>query len=152
MAEAQVPQHPTKEAQVETPNMFSIPKTCKAGCVVNPGPNFTVRVEEVPVPEPGPDELLLRLNVTGVCYSDLHFMLEDLALPRMSQFNVRSPGHEGAGVVVKLGANVKNWKVGDRAGVKPTWDVCMNCELCWDGLHENHCKKAVTTGLRTTGE
>ncbi|RDW67626.1 GroES-like protein [Coleophoma cylindrospora] len=130
---------------------FQIPKTCKAGCVVNPGPNFTVQVEEVPVPEPGPDEVLLKLNATGICYSDLHYMLEDLAMPKMTEFGVRSAGHEGAGVVVKVGSGVKNWKVGDRGGVKPMWDCCMNCELCWDGFHETYCSKTVATGLMTTG-
>jgi propanol-preferring alcohol dehydrogenase len=46
---------------------------------------------------------------------------------------------------------VKNWKVGDRGGVKPMWDVCMNCEFCWDGLHETYCAGAVATGLMTAG-
>ncbi|MCJ1300681.1 hypothetical protein MMC08_003478 [Hypocenomyce scalaris] len=126
-------------------------KTCKAGCVVDPGPNFRVQVEDVPIPEPGPDEVLLRLNATGICYSDLHYMLEDLPMPRMSQFGVRSPGHEGAGVVVKVGSNVKTWKVGDRGGVKPMWDVCMECDLCRDGLHETYCPKAVSAGLMVPG-
>jgi propanol-preferring alcohol dehydrogenase len=100
---------------------------------------------------PGPDELLLRLNATGICYSDLHYMLEDLPMPTMGQFNVRSPGHEGAGVVVRVGSNVKTWKVGDRGGVKPMWDVCLECDLCWDGLHETYCSKAVATGLMVAG-
>jgi propanol-preferring alcohol dehydrogenase len=130
----------------------TIPTTCKAGLVVNAGPNFSVVVDDVPVPEPGPDEILLRLNATGVCYSDLHYMLEDLPMPKMSAFNVRSPGHEGAGVVVKVGANVTNWKVGDRGGVKPLWDVCMNCEWCWDGKHETYCAKGIVTGLMISGE
>jgi len=188
------PEEPKHAEQVKQPGQSEqpkIPKTCKAGCVVNAGPNFTVSVEDVPVPEPGmshfpsfylrflfhpfmyilqalytaikrplsfadtaptgPDEILLRLNATGVCYSDLHYMLEDLPMPRMSEFNCRSPGHEGAGVVVKLGSNVTTWKIGDRGGVKPMWDICMNCELCWDGLHETYCAKAVATGLMQTG-
>ncbi|KAM0552663.1 hypothetical protein ACHAPJ_007760 [Fusarium lateritium] len=100
--------------------------------------------------EVGPTEILIRLNATGVCYSDIHYMLEDLPLPRMGDYGVRSPGHEGAGVVVKIGSLVKNWKVGDRAGVKPTWDTCMSCDLCW-GRHECHCPEAVPTGLKVAG-
>lgn len=65
--------------------------------------------------------------------SDVHFMLNDWALPKMSAFGVRCAGHEGAGVVVKLGKAVKGWKVGDRAGIKPILDVCHNCEECWNG-------------------
>lgn len=73
-------------------------------------------------------------------------------MPRMADFNVRSPGHEGAGVVVAVGSNVKNWKIGDRGGVKPMWDICLNCEWCWDGEHETYCAGAISTGLMKTGE
>ena len=53
----------------------------------------------------GPDDLLVRLNCTGLCMSDVHYMLKDLAMGRyMEDFGVRSPGHEGAGVVVKVGS------------------------------------------------
>lgn len=77
-------------------------------------------------------------------------MLGDLGMPPMSHFGVRSPGHEGAGVVVKLGNNVTNWKIGDRAGIKPIMSVCHHCELCW-GDKECYCKQAVHTGLVATG-
>ena len=77
-------------------------------------------------------------------------MLGDLGLPAMSTFGVRSPGHEGAGIVVKLGENVTGWKVGDRAGMKPICDVCHQCELCW-GDKECYCAKAVYAGLMRTG-
>lgn len=107
---------------------LDIPKRCRAGVVVNPGPDFSLAVEEVDVPEPGPGQLLLKLNVTGLCGSDIHNMCGDLGV-KMDMFGVRSSGHEGAGVVVKVGENVKNWKVGDRAGLKPIWDVCHNCEV-----------------------
>lgn len=98
---------------------------------------------------PGPGELLLKLNVTGLCGSDVHYMLGDLGLS-MSTFGVRSPGHEGAGICVKVGPGVTDWKVGDRAGVKPMWDVCHNCEQCWNA-EEQYCAKAVHTGLMKTG-
>ena len=61
---------------------------------------------------------MIKINAAGICYSDIHYMLNDLSSRRMSASNVRSAGHEGAGVVAKLGENVKGWKVGDRAGVK----------------------------------
>lgn len=77
-------------------------------------------------------------------------MQNDLGTPPMSFFGVHSPGHEGAGVVVKIGANVTNFKVGDRAGIKPLSDTCHACHLCWDDK-ECYCKKAVHTGLMTAG-
>ncbi|OCK85839.1 GroES-like protein [Lepidopterella palustris CBS 459.81] len=132
------------------PPDFVIPKECKAGVVINEGPNYELKVEMVPVPEPGPGQVLIKLNATGICYSDIHFMLNDLGAKGMSTFGIRSPGHEGAGVVVKLGENVKSWKVGDRAGVKPIWDTCGSCELCWDDK-EMHCAKAIPTGMLVAG-
>ncbi|KAL2827375.1 chaperonin 10-like protein [Aspergillus cavernicola] len=117
---------------------FNIPTHCKAGVVENEGPNFQVRVEMVPVPEP------------GICSSDIHMMQGDLGTPPMSAFGVRSPGHEGVGVVVKTGDSVKNFKVGDRAGIKPILDTCGACELCW-GEREMHCQAGVHTGLMMAG-
>lgn len=128
----------------------SIPSHCKAGVVLNEGPDFHVQVEDVPVPTPGDNDVLIKLNVTGLCSSDLHLMAGDLGTPPMSAFGVRSPGHEGAGVVVQVGANVTNFRVGDRAGVKPVTDTCNACELCWDDK-ETYCKDIVLTGLAATG-
>ena len=102
------------------------------------------------MPTPAADEVLLRLNATGLCMSDVHFMLGDWGLPPMSTFGVQCAGHEGAGVVVAVGDAVKDWKVGDRGGVKPLWDVCGNCELCYTG-RENYCQKGVYTGLMKQG-
>ncbi|KAH8802556.1 putative alcohol dehydrogenase [Xylogone sp. PMI_703] len=130
---------------------YNIPKTCKAGVVINEGPNFTVEIEEVPVPEPEPDEVLLRLNVTGLCFSDIHYMINDIGLGKMSDFGVRSAGHEGVGVVVKIGSNVKNFKVGDRGGIKPIWSTCGSCEMCWDHRTEMYCRKALMTGIHRAG-
>ncbi|KIW96799.1 uncharacterized protein Z519_02190 [Cladophialophora bantiana CBS 173.52] len=130
--------------------VFDIPAQCKAGVVVNEGPDFHIEVQMVPVPEPGPDELLIKLNATGICFSDLHFAMGDLGTPPMSSFGVRSPGHEGAGVVVKVGSNVHDWKVGDRAGMKPRWSVCGECDLCLDDK-ETYCRKSVLLGLHKSG-
>ncbi|KAE8419832.1 chaperonin 10-like protein [Aspergillus pseudocaelatus] len=127
-----------------------LPQRCKAGVVSNNGPNYHLAVKDVAVPKPGPDQLLIKLNATGLCYSDIHYMLEDLPLPRMGEYGVHSPGHEGAGVVVAVGHDVKGWKPGDRAGIAPTWDTCMSCELCSSDM-ECHCPGAVPTGLKVSG-
>ncbi|CAG8116600.1 unnamed protein product [Penicillium olsonii] len=129
--------------------LSQLPETCKAGVVSEHGPDFEHNIEHVPVPQPGPDQILIKLNVTGLCYSDIQFD-QDLPLPRMGDFDVSSPGHEGAGVVVAVGQDVKGWKIGDRAGVAPTWDTCMSCELCATDL-ECHCSQAVPTGLKVSG-
>lgn len=66
----------------------------------------------------GPNDVLVKLNATGLCMSDLHFMMGDWALPKMSVFGTICAGHEGAGVIVKVGDQVKTLKPGMRAGYK----------------------------------
>jgi len=129
---------------------FDIPKTCKAGVVVNEGPDFHVEVQDVPVPEIGPQDVLIKINATGICHSDLHFMLNDWGLGPMSQHGTKCAGHEGAGVIVKVGDLVKNLKVGMRAGFKPIADTCGQCELCRTDK-ECYCAKAVLTGFHCDG-
>ncbi|KAF2001549.1 alcohol dehydrogenase 1 [Amniculicola lignicola CBS 123094] len=131
-------------------DVYEIPKECKASVVVNEGPNFRVEVQMLPVPEIKPHEVLIKLNATGICHTDIHFMANDWALPKMSTFGVRCPGHEGAGVIVKVGSEVQHLKVGMRAGHKPIQDTCGSCELC-RGPYETYCPKAVLTGLQTEG-
>ncbi|KAI0582645.1 hypothetical protein TUN199_06668 [Pyrenophora tritici-repentis] len=129
---------------------FDIPKTCKGGVVLNEGPDFHVEVQDLPVPECGPTDVLIKLNATGICHSDLHFMLNDWAMPKMSDLGTRCAGHEGAGVIVKVGEHVKTLKPGMRAGYKPVQDTCGACESCRDG-NECYCQKAVITGLMVDG-
>lgn len=66
----------------------------------------------------GPTDVLIKLNATGICHSDIHFMLNDWALPKMSALGTKCAGHEGAGVIVKVGDQVKTLKPGMRAGFK----------------------------------
>jgi D-arabinose 1-dehydrogenase-like Zn-dependent alcohol dehydrogenase len=75
---------------------------------------------------PGPTDVLIKLNATGICHSDLHFMLNDWALPKMSDLGTKCAGHEGAGVIVKVGDQVKTLKPGMRAGFKVCLLVTLN--------------------------
>ncbi|KIV88038.1 hypothetical protein PV10_09212 [Exophiala mesophila] len=127
-----------------------VPQYCKGAVVVNEGPNFHVEVQTLPVPEIGPEDVLIKLNVTGICFSDLHYMLNDWPIPKMSELGTRCPGHEGAGTIVKVGERVKRLKVGMRAGVKPIADTCGVCEYCRGGM-EVHCEDSVMTGLHVDG-
>jgi hypothetical protein len=73
------------ETATETVPKFEIPKTCKAGVVVNEGPDFYVEVQDVEVPIPGPEEVLIKLNATGLCLSDIHMStLSRLPSPSVS--------------------------------------------------------------------
>jgi len=76
--------------------------------------------------------------------------MADWGVGKMSDYGTKCAGHEGAGVIVKVGERVKNLKVGQRAGFKPIADTCGNCEQCRTDK-ECYCTKAVLTGLHTDG-
>jgi len=74
--------------------------------------------KKIPVPSPGPDEVLINIKYSGVCHTDLHAVNGDWPLATKMPL---VGGHEGAGVVVKLGSLVEDIEIGDYAGVK----VCL---------------------------
>ncbi|CAD5217100.1 unnamed protein product [Bursaphelenchus xylophilus] len=127
-------------------DMSDVPKTQKAA--VYDGYNLPVEVKEIPVPELGPDDILVKILYSGVCRTDVHAWQGDFPVP------IKSPpivgGHEGAGVVVKLGSNVSNWRIGDRAGVKWMNSSCLTCEYCKRG-YETNCPNLVLSGYHRDG-
>nr|XP_033776041.1 sorbitol dehydrogenase isoform X1 [Geotrypetes seraphini] len=77
-----------------------------------------LRLEKRPVPEPGPNEVLLKMHSVGICGSDVHYWQHG----RIGDFIVKKPmvlGHEAAGTVVKVGSSVTHLKPGDRVAVEP---------------------------------
>lgn len=91
----------------------------------------TLRVEDVPVPAPGPTEVLVRVEACGICLSDVHLL--DGSLP--GPLPVVTPGHEAAGVIERVGDDVPGWRPGDRvvmAGGRP----CGACARCVRGRLE----------------
>lgn len=98
----------------------------------------------------GPEDVLIKINATGLCVSDIHFMQQDLGGPPMSHYGTICAGHEGAGVIVKIGERVKTLKVGQRAGIKPVFDCCHTCDQCKSG-RDNYCPNAVHTGRHVDG-
>lgn len=124
---------------------MSIPQTQKAVVFEkNGGP---LEYKDIPVPQPKDSELLINIKYSGVCHTDLHAWKGDWPL------DTKLPlvgGHEGAGVVVAMGKNVKGWKIGDYAGVKWLNGSCMNCELCQKGC-ESNCAEADLSGYTHDG-
>jgi alcohol dehydrogenase, propanol-preferring len=86
--------------------------TMKAAVVRNFGK--PLEIENVPVPEPGPGEVLVKVKACGVCHTDLHAASGDWPVKPVPPF---IPGHEVAGIVAALGSGVTNLKVGDAVGV-----------------------------------
>jgi D-arabinose 1-dehydrogenase-like Zn-dependent alcohol dehydrogenase len=95
--------------------------------------------------------VLIKLNVTGLCLTDVHFMANDWKFPKMRDLGVKCAGHEGAGVIVKIGKDVKNYQVGQRAAYGPTHSSCGICEHCRSGRVQ-YCFKTVFTGGLRDGE
>jgi uncharacterized zinc-type alcohol dehydrogenase-like protein len=91
-------------------------------------------------PAPGPNDVAIDNKFCGMCHSDLHACNGDWGL---NMYPI-APGHEIAGIVTAVGANVKDFKVGDRAAVGCFIASCETCDLCSEGL-ENHCAKHVQT-------
>jgi propanol-preferring alcohol dehydrogenase len=100
---------------------------------------------DLPVPSPGDNELLIRVRVCGLCHTDLHTVEGEIpaALPIV-------PGHQVVGVVEQAGANVRNFRVGDRVGVPWLHHTCGECEFCRSD-RENLCERAQFTGFHVNG-
>lgn len=100
----------------------------------------------LPVPQPGPGEVLIRVKACGVCRTDLHIVDNELDQPKLPLI----PGHEIVGVVAKTGEAVTGLATGDRVGVGWLGHTCQNCDFCRHN-HENLCAAARFTGYQIDG-
>ncbi len=105
-----------------------------------------LQLQNVPVPEPNADQVLLRVKACGVCRTDLHIMDAELSHPQLPLI----PGHEIVGTVVKKGGNVTHFQEGDRIGVPWLGYTCGECRYCEKG-QENLCENAGFTGYTING-
>jgi len=104
-------------------------------------------IEQVPVPVPGPGEILVKVIACGVCHTDLHAADGDWPVKPVTPF---IPGHEVAGVVAALGPGVTDFREGDPVGVAWLHDACMRCEYCETGW-ETLCEHRHDTGYSCDG-
>ncbi|PYP99147.1 MAG: alcohol dehydrogenase [Acidobacteria bacterium] len=112
---------------------------------VVPAVNARWEVREIPVPEPGPTQVLIRIRASGLCYTDVHIASGALG--------VKFPhvlGHEPVGEIVAVGSAVATRKKGDRVGVPWVQAGCGRCEWCLRGK-PMFCANAVGTGIQTQG-
>ena len=106
-----------------------------------------LRLEEVPVPDVTPGQVLVKVVASGVCHTDLHAANGDWPVKPTLPF---IPGHEGVGYVAALGAGVKGIKEGDRVGVPWLHTACGHCEHCITGW-ETLCDDQQMTGYTVNG-
>jgi threonine dehydrogenase-like Zn-dependent dehydrogenase len=105
-------------------------------------------LSERPVPTPGPGQVLVEVELCGICGSDLH----SSDLPQVYRGGVVL-GHESSGVVSQMAVDVEGWEVGQRVAVNPNGNVCGVCEYCRSGRF-NFCRQATmetALGLQADG-
>jgi len=102
---------------------------------------------EVPVPQPGPGQVRLRVTGCGVCHTDLHIVEGELHPPALPII----PGHQIVGVVDALGEGSSHFvSIGQRLGVPWLFGACGFCDMCHRG-QENLCSRAMFTGFSVNG-
>lgn len=105
-----------------------------------------LELRELPMPEPGAGQVLVRVRACAVCRTDLHVVDGELPNPKLPLV----PGHEIVGTVSKLGAGVGGFNIGDRVGVPWLGWTCGECAYCQSG-RENLCPTARFTGYTIDG-
>jgi propanol-preferring alcohol dehydrogenase len=120
----------------------------RAMILEKPGPlsPTSLREAHLPVPEPGPEEILIRVAACGVCRTDLHTVEGDLDLPRLPIV----PGHQVVGTVDRVGEKTDRLRIGDRVGAAWLHWTCGTCAYCTSG-RENLCRAARFTGCHAHG-
>src|SRR5262249_2002641 len=88
-----------------------------------------LRPTALPTPEPGPEQVPIRVHACGVCRTDLHVVDGELPNPKLPLV----PGHEIVGTVVKKGQSVDRFAIGDRVGVPWLGNTCGVCPYCRTG-------------------
>ncbi|MFF5289486.1 alcohol dehydrogenase AdhP [Paractinoplanes globisporus] len=104
-------------------------------------------VKDVPLPEPGPGQIRVRIEASGLCHTDIHAARGDWPVKPTPPF---IPGHEGVGIVEKLGAGVTEHSVGDRVAIPWLGHACGTCEYCVTGW-ETLCQEQLNTGYAIDG-
>ena len=108
-------------------------------------PNEPLRIEEVPLPVLGPNEVMVEVKAAGLCGSDVHIVEGET----FTGFTPITLGHESAGVIAKVGEQVSEWKPGDRVCI----DAVTTCGHCYNCLRERDsiCLKRKFIGIHIDG-
>jgi propanol-preferring alcohol dehydrogenase len=112
----------------------------------SPAEQSPLRLEDIPLPTPRKGEVRVRVQVCGVCRTDLHIVEGDIHPPRLPVV----PGHQVVGTVDAVGDGVRNVHEGDRVGVPWLYSTDGNCSYCLHG-HENLCDAGRFTGFDANG-
>lgn len=106
-----------------------------------------VELQEVPVPEPGPAQVLVRIEASGLCHTDIHAAHGDWPVKPALPF---TPGHEGVGVIEEVGSAVTGRVAGERVAIPWLGYACGTCEYCVSG-REPLCESQLNSGYAVNG-
>jgi propanol-preferring alcohol dehydrogenase len=106
-----------------------------------------LRIEEIATPEPGPGEVVVKVETCGVCHTDIHAAHGDWPVKPTPPF---VPGHEAVGIVERVGPQVRTVREGDRVAVPWLGWACGGCEYCASG-RETLCPNQQMTGYTVDG-
>jgi alcohol dehydrogenase len=126
---------------IRTGRIDALKRACARNCC--PPPAFIAKVKaaivtsasdpwtvsEVATPEPGPNQVVIKIHASGLCYTDVHQALGHMGMPYPMRL-----GHEPVGEIVAIGAGVTSRRIGDRVGVAWNQASCGRCEWCLRGL------------------
>lgn len=104
-------------------------------------------IEDVPKPEAGPGEIVVKIETSGICHTDIHAAHGDWPIKPQPPF---IPGHEGVGIVESIGPGVTEVKIGERVALPWLGYACGCCEHCVSGW-ETLCTKQLNTGYAING-
>lgn len=107
-----------------------------------------LQLDSVDVPTPAHGELLVRLETCGICHTDVHIRQGDEAVA--DELKPITLGHEGIGIVEAVGADVRDYKIGDRVGAPWLHEACLQCRECIDG-EEAICATPKAHGVQANG-
>ena len=110
------------------------------------GSSSKLQMRNLPVPQPGPAQVLIRIEACGVCRTDVHVVDEDILHPKLPLI----PGHEIVGRIERLGSAVRDLSPGQRVGVPWLGYTCCECLYC-KTAHENLCDKPRYKGYTVDG-
>jgi propanol-preferring alcohol dehydrogenase len=117
----------------------------KTRAAILPSPQARIEIRDIEIPQPGPREVLVRMEACGVCHSDL--FISGLAKPPKTPLTL---GHEGIGRVEMAGAETTGFRPGDRVGITFLGSTCGECLYCKSG-RERFCPKQKNTGFTLDG-
>ena len=124
---------------------MNVATTMKAAVVTDFGK--PLEIQELPVHEPGPGQVLVRMLASGLCHTDIHAAHGDWPVKPHPPF---IPGHEGVGAVERVGAGVSDALLGTRVAVPWLGSSCGHCRYCLTGW-ETLCESQVNTGYSVDG-